>query len=45
MQIPLVMTIISPDRTGLVEAVARAVAEGGDIPFPNPMGLPAPGPA
>jgi glycine cleavage system regulatory protein len=29
MQIPLVMTIISPDRTGLVEAVARAVAEHG----------------
>jgi glycine cleavage system regulatory protein len=27
MQIPLVMTIISPDRTGLVEAVARAVAD------------------
>jgi hypothetical protein len=26
-------------------SVARAVAEGGDIPFPNPMGLPAPGPA
>jgi len=29
MQIPLVMTIIGPDRTGLVEAVARAVAENG----------------
>ena len=29
MQIPLVMTIISPDRTGLVEAVARAVAGHG----------------
>ena len=29
MQIPLVMTIISPDRTGLVEAVARAVADHG----------------
>lgn len=29
MQVPLVMTIISPDRTGLVEAVARAVAEHG----------------
>jgi glycine cleavage system regulatory protein len=28
-QIPLVMTIISPDRTGLVESVARAVAEHG----------------
>jgi glycine cleavage system regulatory protein len=27
MQIPLVMTIISPDRTGLVEAVARVVAD------------------
>jgi glycine cleavage system regulatory protein len=26
MQTPLVMTIIGPDRTGLVEAVARAVA-------------------
>ena len=26
-------------------SVARAVAEGGDIPFPNPMGLPAPGAA
>ncbi len=25
-----------------VRSVARAVAEGGDIPFPNPMGLPAP---
>src|SRR5262249_20877021 len=29
MQIPLVMTIISPDRTWLVEAVARAVADHG----------------
>jgi glycine cleavage system regulatory protein len=29
MQIPLVMTLVSPDRTGLVEAVARAVAEHG----------------
>lgn len=29
MQIPLVMTIIGPDRTGLVEAVARAVAKHG----------------
>jgi glycine cleavage system regulatory protein len=29
MQIPLVMTIIGPDRTGLVETVARAVAEQG----------------
>jgi len=29
MQIPLVMTIISPDRTGLVETVARAVAAQG----------------
>lgn len=29
MQIPLVMTIISPDRTGLVESVARAVASHG----------------
>lgn len=27
MQIPLVMTIIAPDRTGLVESIARAVAE------------------
>jgi glycine cleavage system regulatory protein len=27
MQIPLVMTIIGPDRTGLVESVARVVAE------------------
>lgn len=27
MQISLVMTLIGPDRTGLVEAVARAVAE------------------
>ena len=29
MQIPLVMTIIGPDRTGLVESVARTVAEHG----------------
>jgi len=29
MQVPLVLTLISPDRTGLVEAVARAVAEHG----------------
>ena len=29
MQIPLVMTVIGPDRTGLVESVARAVAEHG----------------
>ena len=29
MQIPLVMTLIGPDRTGLVEAVARAVADHG----------------
>ena len=29
MHIPLVMTIISPDRTGLVESVARAVADHG----------------
>ncbi|HTX21934.1 MAG TPA: ACT domain-containing protein [Candidatus Aquilonibacter sp.] len=29
MQIPLVMTVIGPDRTGLVELVARAVAENG----------------
>jgi glycine cleavage system regulatory protein len=29
MQILLVMTLIGPDRTGLVEAVARAVAEHG----------------
>jgi glycine cleavage system regulatory protein len=29
MQVPLVMTIIGPDRTGLVEAVARVVAEHG----------------
>jgi hypothetical protein len=28
-----------------VRSVARAVAEGGDIPFPNLMGLPAPGAA
>jgi glycine cleavage system regulatory protein len=29
MQIPLVMTIISPDRTGLVESIARVVADHG----------------
>ena len=29
MQIPLVMTLIAPDRTGLVEAIARAVADHG----------------
>jgi glycine cleavage system regulatory protein len=29
MKIPLVMTLISPDRTGLVESVARAVADHG----------------
>ena len=29
MNIPIVMTIISPDRTGLVESIARAVAEHG----------------
>jgi glycine cleavage system regulatory protein len=29
MQIPLVMTIIGPDRSGLVESVARAVADHG----------------
>jgi glycine cleavage system regulatory protein len=29
MQTPVVMTIIGPDRTGLVEAVARAVASHG----------------
>jgi glycine cleavage system regulatory protein len=29
MPVPLVMTIISPDRTGLVEAIARAVAAHG----------------
>jgi len=29
MQIPLVMTIIGPDRTGLVESVARVVARHG----------------
>jgi len=28
-----------------LRSVAGAVAEGGDIPFPNPMGLPAPGAA
>ena len=29
MPIPLVMTIISPDRTGVVESIARTVAENG----------------
>src|SRR5580658_6989149 len=29
MQIPLVMTLIGPDRTGLVESVARCVAAHG----------------
>ena len=29
MQVPLVMTIIGPDRTGLIESVARVVAEQG----------------
>jgi glycine cleavage system regulatory protein len=29
MHIPLVMTLVGPDRTGLVESVARAVAEHG----------------
>lgn len=29
MQIPVVMTVISPDRTGLVESIARVVAEHG----------------
>jgi glycine cleavage system regulatory protein len=29
MQIPLVMTLIGPDRTGLVESVARSVAAHG----------------
>lgn len=29
MQIPLVMTVIGPDRTGLVESIARTVAEHG----------------
>jgi glycine cleavage system regulatory protein len=29
MQLPLVMTIIGPDRTGLVESLARAVADHG----------------
>jgi glycine cleavage system regulatory protein len=29
MQVPLVMTLISPDRTGLVESVARVVADHG----------------
>ena len=28
-----------------LRSVAGAVAEGGDIPFPNPMGLPTPGAA
>src|ERR1035437_5282706 len=29
MQVPLVMTIIGPDRTGLVESVAQVVADHG----------------
>lgn len=29
MKIPLVMTVISPDRTGLIESIARTVAEHG----------------
>jgi len=29
MQVPLVMTILGPDRTGLVESVARVVADHG----------------
>jgi glycine cleavage system regulatory protein len=29
MHVPLVMTLIGPDRTGLVESVARAVSEHG----------------
>jgi glycine cleavage system regulatory protein len=29
MQIPIVMTVISPDRTGVVESIARAVADHG----------------
>ena len=29
MQVPLVMTVIGPDRTGLVESVARVVADHG----------------
>src|SRR5437016_4315816 len=29
MPVPLVMTVIAPDRTGLVESIARAVAEHG----------------
>src|SRR5580658_9035088 len=29
MQVPVVMTIIGPDRTGLVESVAQAVAAQG----------------
>src|SRR5581483_3253325 len=29
MPLPLVMTIIAPDRTGLVESLARAVADHG----------------
>jgi len=29
MQIPLVMTVIGPDRTGLVESIARVVADHG----------------
>jgi glycine cleavage system regulatory protein len=29
MQIPIVLTVISPDRTGVVESIARAVADHG----------------
>ena len=29
MPVPLVMTVIAPDRTGLVESIARAVADQG----------------
>jgi glycine cleavage system regulatory protein len=29
MQTPIIMTIISPDRTGLVESIARTIAEHG----------------
>lgn len=29
MQIPIVLTVISPDRTGLVESIARTVADHG----------------
>jgi len=29
MQIPIVLTVISPDRTGVVESIARTVADHG----------------